>query len=143
MRAPPPSAALPTRPSRPCRPLHAPPCVPSLQAQAQEGDKALIMADLIQTAVTILQRGEALYPFHGLQGALEAGGWLAAAAAGGRGGWWLRCRGAGTPGGTGRWASGLASSDACSASLAPRTRRLPRQLPHAGDGRRAGVLFGA
>lgn len=39
-----------------------------LQSQAVEGDKALVMADLIQTAVTILQRGEALYPFHGLQG---------------------------------------------------------------------------
>jgi chitin synthase len=42
--------------------------VNAVKSQAVEGDKALIMADLIQTAVTILQRGEALYPFHGLQG---------------------------------------------------------------------------
>jgi hypothetical protein len=42
--------------------------VNAVKSQAQEGDKALIMADLMQTAVTILQRGEALYPFHGLQG---------------------------------------------------------------------------
>lgn len=40
----------------------------AVKSQAQEGDKALIFADLMQTAVTILQRGEALYPFHGLQG---------------------------------------------------------------------------
>jgi hypothetical protein len=42
--------------------------VNAVKSQAQEGDKALIIADLMQTAVTMLQRGEALYPFNGLQG---------------------------------------------------------------------------
>ena len=42
--------------------------VNAVKAQAVQGDKALAMADLIQTAVTLLRRGEALYPFNGLQG---------------------------------------------------------------------------
>lgn len=42
--------------------------VNAIKSQAVQGDKALVMADLIQTAVTVLQRGDALYPFNGLQG---------------------------------------------------------------------------
>jgi len=46
--------------------------VSAIRAQADDYDKALAIADLVQTAVTILQRGEQLYPFSGLQGFPQA-----------------------------------------------------------------------
>ena len=51
-----------------CAMTEAEMAVNAVKAQAVQGDKALAMADLIQTAVTLLRRGEALYPFNGLQG---------------------------------------------------------------------------
>lgn len=42
--------------------------VSAIRTQAEDYDKALAIADLVQTAVTILQRGAQLYPFEGLQG---------------------------------------------------------------------------
>ena len=46
--------------------------VMAVRSQSEEYDKALVIADLVQTAVTILQRGQQLYPFDGLQGFPEA-----------------------------------------------------------------------
>jgi chitin synthase len=46
--------------------------VSAIRSQADDYDKALAIADLVQTAVTILQRGEQLYPFNGLQGFPQA-----------------------------------------------------------------------
>ena len=46
--------------------------VSAIRTQADTYDKALAIADLVQTAVTILQRGGELYPFNGLQGFPQA-----------------------------------------------------------------------
>lgn len=46
--------------------------VSAIQIQATVYSKALAIADLVQTAVTILQRGSQLYPFNGLQGFPQA-----------------------------------------------------------------------
>jgi chitin synthase len=47
--------------------------VSAIRTQAEDYDKALAIADLVQTAVTILQRGAQLYPFEGLQGFPQVG----------------------------------------------------------------------
>jgi len=46
--------------------------VSAIRSQADDYDKALAIADLVQTAVTILQRGQQMYPFDGLQGFPQA-----------------------------------------------------------------------
>jgi len=46
--------------------------VSAIRSQADDYDKALAIADLVQTAVTILMRGSQLYPFDGLQGFPQA-----------------------------------------------------------------------
>lgn len=46
--------------------------VTAIRSQADDYDKALAIADLVQTAVTILTRGSQLYPFDGLQGFPQA-----------------------------------------------------------------------
>lgn len=54
--------------------LALPACNPARHATPTYPSQALVMADLIQTAVTILQRGQQLYPFQGLQDFPQVGG---------------------------------------------------------------------
>ncbi len=46
--------------------------VSAIRSQAEDYDKALAIADLVQTAATMLMRGSQLYPFDGLQGFPQA-----------------------------------------------------------------------
>jgi len=46
--------------------------VMAIRSESEDYDKALAIADLVQTAVTMIQRGQQLYPFDGLQGFPEA-----------------------------------------------------------------------